>query len=309
MNSLKENLVRHKRIIPVIVAIVAIAAYMIPAHLASAAVSGSGNAIQSVTQSNSVSASNSGKYGGAFADNNVLTNVATNGPNNIHIVGGPYSGYIGGVSNSGNAVQQATQSNSVTATNTGDGTPTNLAIASASNNLLTNTATNGPNNIHISNNGGGSSGVTRSGNAVQLADQSNSVSATNSGANGAAVADFNTLKNTATNTADVHISNHGSSQGSGNSGTSDNGGSSKGVSDSANVVQVAKQSNSVSASNSGDNGVADASGNSLSNSASNSAHVDISNSNNVHKDNSNKDHKDNNKDHKDDVKKKLKIVG
>jgi hypothetical protein len=304
MNSLKENLVRHKRIIPVIVAIVAIAAYMIPAHLASAAVSGSGNAIQSVTQSNSVSASNSGKYGGAFADNNILTNTATNGPNNIHIVGGPYFGNIGGasgsgVSDSGNAVQLATQSNSVTATNTGDGTPTNPAIASASNNLLTNTATNGPNNIHISNKGGGSSGVTRSGNAVQLADQSNSVSATNSGANGIAVADFNTLKNTATNTADVHISNHGSSQGSshnGDSRTSDNGGSSKGVSDSGNVVQVAKQSNSVSASNSGDNGAASASGNSLSNSASNTAHVDISNSNSNHNnDKSNHNNKDNKK--------------
>src|ERR1700730_7265260 len=138
-NSLKETLVRHKRIIPILVALVAIAAYMIPAHIAIAAVIGSGNVHQAVTQSNSVSASNSGKYGGAFADFNTLTNSATNAAT-VEISnhgGGHYVGKIKGVVGSGNVDQAISQSNSVTATNTGD-----FGIATAFDNSLSNTASN-----------------------------------------------------------------------------------------------------------------------------------------------------------------------
>jgi hypothetical protein len=279
INSIKETLVRHKRIIPVLVAIVAIAAYMIPAHLASAAVIGSGNVHSAITQSNSVSAFNSGKYGGAFANDNTLTNAAANVAT-VQIsnhggglyVGGHYVGKSNGVVGSGNVDQAISQSNSVTATNTAD-----FGIATADHNTLTNDAANIA-DVHISNHGGhkhsgGSSGVVGSGNVNQAIDQSNSVSATNSGFAGIATADHNTLTNTAANIADVHISNHGGHKHSGGS---------SGVVGSGNVDQAISQSNSVSASNSGDNGAASASDNSLSNTAINSATVHISNSNSNH---------------------------
>jgi hypothetical protein len=221
-NTLKDIAIRHKRIIPIVVAIVAIAAYMIPAHVASAAISGSGNVQQALTQSHSISASNSGKYGGAFADLNTLTNAAFNAAT-VHISNG--GGGVNGI-------------------------------------------------------GGGSKGVSNSGNVAQLIDQSNSVTATNTGDFGAASASFNTLTNAAANTATVHISNHG--------GGYKHSGGSKGVSNSGNVAQAIDQSNSVSASNSGDNGAASASHNSLTNIASNSATVHISSGNSNH--NSDKKH-------------------
>jgi hypothetical protein len=100
---------------------------------------------------------------------------------------------------------------------------------------------------------------------VQDISQSNSISATNSGDNGIADASHNIQVNSASNTADVHISNHGGHYHGGK------------IKDSGNVVQSVSQSNSISSSNSGSSGTAHANGNVQSNSASNSADVHIKN--------------------------------
>jgi hypothetical protein len=277
-SKLKEILVRHKRIIPILVAIVAIAAYMIPAHIASAAISG--NVQQAITQSNTISASNNGKYGGAFADNNFQSNTASNSAFVSIVSGGGSSG--GGISGSGNVRQAITQTNSITALNTGD-----FGTASASGNTQSNTATNTA-NVHLVSGGSGGSGgvpwdgkfigssgnnggISGSGNVHQSITQSNDIQASNSGSSGSASADNNHQSNTATNTASVHISNHGSHNHGG--GYKYSGGNSKGVTDSGNVIQAIKQKNSVSASNSGDHGTASASGNTLTNTATNTASV------------------------------------
>jgi hypothetical protein len=278
-----EMILRHKRIIPVVVALVGIAAYMIPTNsLALAAITGSGNVAQTISQSNSISATNTGKYGGAFADNNVQTNTASNSAFVSLVSGGgsggtTWSGYVGGggsIKNSGNVLQTIDQSNSISASNTGD-----FGTASASGNTQSNDASNTA-SVDISSHGGKHGGsIKDSGNVLQTIDQSNSISASNSGTSGTATADHNTQSNDASNTASVDISSHGSNNHNGDkkSGDNHNGDKKRGgsIKDSGNVVQSASQSNSVSASNSGDHGTASASGNSQSNSASNSADVHI----------------------------------
>ena len=251
INALVDIILRHKRIIPVIVALVAIGAYIIPANsLALGAISGSGNVQQAITQSNSISASNTGKYGGAFADFNLQLNSASNTAD-VSLVN-----HGGKISDSGNVLQAISQSNSISATNSGDN-----GIADASHNIQVNSASNTA-DVHISNHGGHYHGgkISNSGNVAQSITQSNDIQASNSGSSGRATANNNVQSNDASNSATVHISNHGGK-----------------IKDSGNVVQSASQSNSVSSSNSGSSGTAQANGNVQSNSASNSADVHIKN--------------------------------
>jgi hypothetical protein len=109
--------------------------------------------------------------------------------------------------------------------------------------------------------------MSHSGNVDQALVQSNSISATNSGAGGSATADLNSQSNTATNTANVDIHNHGY-YGK--------------ISHSGNVEQLIVQSNDISANNSPTAldlilPSADASLNNQTNSANNSADVSIGN--------------------------------
>ncbi|MDQ6864684.1 MAG: hypothetical protein M3044_12770, partial [Thermoproteota archaeon] len=154
INTLKETLVRHKRIISVLIAVAAIAAYMIPANsLAFAAIS------QSISQTNANVASNSGKYGGAFADNNFQVNVAHNSAfMKISSVGGPTNGAPGATRG---VAQSIDQSNLNLATNTGD-----FGTASASHNTQINIASNHAKVVKASNNGGVSRYVGNSGGGV-----------------------------------------------------------------------------------------------------------------------------------------------
>src|SRR5438477_9480807 len=115
LNALVDIILRHKRIIPVIVALVGIGAYMIPANsLALAAISGSGNVLQTLTQSNSISASNTGKYGGAFADFNLQLNSASNTANVALVNHG------GAIKDSGNVLEDKSLANLIKATNSGE---------------------------------------------------------------------------------------------------------------------------------------------------------------------------------------------
>jgi hypothetical protein len=101
--------------------------------------------------------------------------------------------------------------------------------ASADFNTQSNSASNTA-TVHI-HNGGHHGKISDSGNVHQDFSQSNSIVSSNSGG-GSASADFNTQINTAINTADVHIHNHGGK-----------------ISHSGNVDQSVTQSNSISANN------------------------------------------------------------
>ncbi len=260
-----EKIYRNKISIIAAVAI-AIAAMMIPgANLASVAyashgssVKDSGNVVQSTDQSNSNSASNSGSGGSSHADHNTQINSADNsasvhihnGHHNNHKDSGKYTGSNdnkhvkkgGSIKDSGNVVQSIDQSNTNSATNSGSG-----GSATANDNFQLNDASNTA-DVHISNGGhhnnnggqpvwfsdhkkGGS--ISDSGNVAQLITQSNTNTATNTGAGGSANANDNTQINSADNTANVDIHNHGS-------GSVDNSG---------NVVQAIQQSNTNSATN------------------------------------------------------------
>jgi hypothetical protein len=275
---------------------IGIAAMMIPgASLTSTAyahsggkISHSGNVHQSVSQSNSISSSNSGSGGSSHADGNTQVNSASNSAD-VHIHNGGHdkksgdSGTYhkkgdkkngGSISHSGNVNQDITQSNSISASNSGSG-----GSATANDNTQVNDATNTASvDIHNggNNNGGqvwlgdsGSGGsISHSGNVHQSIDQSNSITATNTGSGGSATANDNTQVNDATNTASVDIHNHG-------------GGS---ISHSGNVDQSITQSNTISATNSPPPPLsaclipcssADASGNTQVNSADNNATVSI----------------------------------
>lgn len=162
----------------------------------------SGNVLQSIDQSNSVSSSNTGIGGKSSADNNHQSNDAINTAD-VHISNGGHhhkhwkNGHS--IRESGNVLQSIGQSNSISATNTGPG-----GSASANGNTQTNTASNTA-NVDIHNHGGS---IKDSGNVVQSNDQSNSITASNSGADGSASANDNTQTNTASNSADVSIGNH-----------------------------------------------------------------------------------------------------
>jgi hypothetical protein len=224
----------------------------------------SGNVVQSIDQSNSISASNSGSFGKASADFNTQTNNAANVASvDIHNHGG------GKIKDSGNVLQAIGQSNSITATNTGTG-----GSASADFNTQTNNAANIA-SVDIHNHGGYHGGkIKDSGNVAQLIAQDNSITATNSPAPtllaclvgpaippcSSASADFNTQTNNAANTASVDIHNHG--------GT---------IKDSGNVAQILAQANSINATNTGSFGSASADFNNQNNTAINFADVHIGN--------------------------------
>jgi len=191
---------------------IALAAMMIPgASLASTAladkggkVSDSGNVVQSISQSNSISASNSGAHGSASADLNTQSNEAANVASvDIHN-GGSHdkkSGYDkgGSIKDSGNVVQSIDQSNSISASNSGAS-----GSASADLNTQSNEAANIA-SVDIHNHGGK---IKDSGNVAQILAQANSINATNTALGGSASADFNNQNNTAINFADVHVGNH-----------------------------------------------------------------------------------------------------
>jgi hypothetical protein len=245
---------------------IAIAAMMIPgsnlANIAYAShgssVKDSGNVDQSTSQSNSISSSNSGSGGKSDASHNTQINSADNsasvhihnGHHNHHKDSGKYTGSNhdthrkngGSIKDSGNVAQSIDQSNSISVSNSGPG-----GSATANDNVQLNGASNTA-DVHISNGGhhkdnggqqtwngdhkkGGS--ISDSGNVAQSIDQSNSITATNTGALGSATANDNTQINSASNTANVDIHNHGS-------GSVDNSG---------NVAQLITQSNSISATN------------------------------------------------------------
>jgi hypothetical protein len=171
----------------------------------------SGNVVQSIDQSNSISASNSGSFGSASADFNTQSNDAANVAS-VDISN--HGGYHGGkIKDSGNVLQLIGQDNSITATNSPP--PTLLAClvgplfppcssASADFNTQTNSAANVA-SVDIHNHGGT---VKDSGNVAQLIAQANSINVTNTGSFGSASADFNNQNNTAINFADISIRNH-----------------------------------------------------------------------------------------------------
>jgi len=272
MNTNETN---YRKIGTVAAIAIAIAAMIIPgAGLASTVladkggkVSDSGNVVQSIDQSNSISASNSGNNGQASADHNTQSNSAANIADvDIHNHGG------GKVKDSGNVAQVISQSNSITAANTANG-----GSASADFNTQSNEAANVA-NVDISNHGGYHGGkIKDSGNVAQIIAQDNSITATNSppptllacliGINcGSASADHNTQSNSAANIADVDIHNHGGGK----------------VKDSGNVAQIIAQANSIIATNTGNSGSASADFNTQNNAAANLADVDISNHGGYH---------------------------
>jgi hypothetical protein len=233
-------------------------------HDKGGSIKGSGNVVQSIDQSNSISASNSGSFGSASADFNTQTNNAANIASvDIHNHGG------GKIKDSGNVLQAIGQSNSITATNTGTG-----GSASADFNTQTNNAANIA-SVDISNHGGYHGGkIKDSGNVLQLIGQDNSITATNSPPPtllaclvgptlppcSSASADFNTQTNSVANIASVDIHNHG--------GT---------IKDSGNVAQLIAQANSINATNTGSFGSASADFNNQNNTAINFADVHIGN--------------------------------
>ena len=232
-------------------------------HDKGGSIKGSGNVVQSIDQSNSISASNSGSGGSASADFNSQTNNAANIASvDIHNHGG------GKIKDSGNVLQAIGQSNSITATNTGPG-----GSASADFNTQTNNAANIA-SVDISNHGGYHGGkIKDSGNVAQLIGQDNSITATNSPTSllaclvvpgippcSSASADFNTQTNNAANIASVDIHNHG--------GT---------IKDSGNVAQILAQANSINATNTAVGGSASADFNNQNNTAINFADVHIGN--------------------------------
>jgi hypothetical protein len=232
-------------------------------HDKGGSVKDSGNVVQSIDQSNSISASNSGSFGSASADFNTQSNDAANVASvDIHNHGGK-------IKDSGNIAQAISQSNSITATNTGTG-----GSASADFNTQTNNAANVA-SVDISNHGGYHGGkIKDSGNVIQLIGQDNSITATNSPRPtllaclvgpalppcSSASADFNTQTNNAANVASVDIHNHGGK-----------------IKDSGNIAQLIAQANSINATNTVIGGSASADFNTQNNTATHFADISIRN--------------------------------
>ncbi|HET7147526.1 MAG TPA: hypothetical protein VFI73_03420 [Candidatus Nitrosopolaris sp.] len=220
-------------------------------HKSGGKISDSGNVHQDISQSNDISASNTGSGGSASADFNSQSNDASNSADvSIH-----NHGSHGKISHSGNVDQSITQSNSISASNTGGSPPpcgtcitapvrtdgVSGGSASADFNTQSNSATNTA-DVDIHNHGGK---ISHSGNVDQSITQSNDIQVSNSGSSDGcgvscstaleiiipgADANFNTQSNDATNTASVDISGHGGS-----------------LSHSGNVDQSITQSNSINA--------------------------------------------------------------
>jgi hypothetical protein len=147
-----------------------------------------------------------------------------------------------------------------------------ISIYCADHNTQSNSATNVA-SVDIHNGGshdkksghhdkGGS--IKDSGNVVQSIDQSNSISASNSGSYGSASADFNTQSNDAANVASVDIHNHGGYHGGK-------------IKDGGNIAQAISQSNSITATNTAPGGSASVDFNTQSNNATNFADISIRN--------------------------------
>ncbi|HET7148737.1 MAG TPA: hypothetical protein VFI73_09600 [Candidatus Nitrosopolaris sp.] len=167
----------------------------------------SGNVLQAISQSNSITATNTAPGGSATADDNSQSNDAANVAS-VDIHNGGYHG--GKIKDSGNVLQAIAQDNSITATNsppplTADSFLSVLpSSATADDNTQSNTALNIA-SVDIHNHGGT---IKDSGNVAQLIAQANSINATNTGNGGSASASDNSQSNNATNFADISISNH-----------------------------------------------------------------------------------------------------
>jgi hypothetical protein len=169
----------------------------------------SGNVLQAISQSNSITATNTAPGGSATADDNTQSNSAANVAS-VDISN--HGGYHGGkIKDSGNVAQLIAQDNSITATNSpppltakwllDDGL---VSSATADDNTQSNSAANLA-FVDIHNHGGT---IKDSGNVAQLIAQANSINATNTGSGGSASASDNTQSNNATNFADISIRNH-----------------------------------------------------------------------------------------------------
>jgi hypothetical protein len=169
----------------------------------------SGNVLQAISQSNSITATNTAPDGSATADDNTQSNSAANVAS-VDISN--HGGYHGGkIKDSGNVAQLIAQDNSITATNSpppltaewllDDGL---VSSATADDNTQSNSAANLA-SVDIHNHGGT---IKDSGNVAQLTAQANSINATNTGSDGSASASDNTQSNNATNFADISIRNH-----------------------------------------------------------------------------------------------------
>jgi hypothetical protein len=184
---------------------------------------GSRSTTQTLLQSNSLDASNSGAGGTVLADNNTQTNIGVNAAH-VRIGSTPTTatqglmGWLGGGNNRGShsTTQTLGQANSITANNTGDNggvsasgnTQTNLGlnlahihIGSFSGTTTLGLVGNAANTGHSSNNG------VRSHTNNQTLGQANSIAASNSGTGGTVLADNNQQTQIGINAAHVHIPN------------------------------------------------------------------------------------------------------
>jgi hypothetical protein len=227
--------------------------------------------VQSISQSNSISASNSGTNGHASADHNTQSNEAANVAsvdihNGNHDKKSGHSDKGGSIKDSGNVVQSIDQSNSISASNSGAG-----GSASAIDNTQSNEAANIA-SVDIHNGGYHGGKIKDSGNVAQILAQDNSISATNSPNSNVAIlceinvvcssasANDNHQSNEAANLAFVNIHNYGGK-----------------IEDSGNVAQILAQANSIHATNTAPGGSASANDNTQDNAAINFGDVDIGN--------------------------------
>lgn len=264
-------------------------------------IGGSGGVTQTISQSNSISASNSGQYGQVSASGNTQTNIGANVAD-VHIgSSGTGTGGVPGMAGSGDTAgmagtgsgshstnQNLEQSNSIDASNTGTGglvvadnnTQTNIGINAAHIRVgsSSGSATQGLMGWLGSNSGSGSHGTT-----TQNLEQANTITANNTGDNGAVSASNNIQTNFGINAAHIRVGSIGStgsfSQGltgwlTGNNGN--NGGESHGT-----TTQNLGQSNSIDASNSGTHGTVLADNNVQTHIGINAAHLHIPNLQNL----------------------------
>lgn len=291
MNHLVDIIIRHKQLIRAIIAAIALGAYMLPVNaFALGGSGGSGSVTQTLGQSNSISASNTGINGTVSASGNTQTNIGANvadvhiGSSGTGIIPGmavtsDVPGMTGANSWSHSTTQTLLQANSIDASNSGTGgtvvadnnTQTNIGINAANVRVNGSSAPNpgtagllSGNSRSNGNNGGTSLSDS------QLLGQSNSIDASNTGAGGTVLADNNTQTNIGVNAAHIRV---GGSSGIATQGlmgwlSGNNGGS-------RSTTQTLGQSNSITANNTGGNGAVSVSGNTQTNFGINAAHLRI----------------------------------
>jgi hypothetical protein len=254
---------------------------------------GGSSVTQTLGQSNSISASNSGQYGQVSASGNTQTNIGANVAD-VHIGSsgtgsGTGTGTIPGMATTGDVpgttgssggsrstTQTLLQSNSLDASNSGAG-----GTVLADNNTQTNIGANIA-GVHVGGSSVPSQGST--GNSLgngnnrgttqtdsQTLGQANSLDASNSGAGGTVLADNNTQTNFGVNAAHVRIGSTPTTATQGLMGWL-GGGNNRG---SHSTTQTLGQANSITANNTGDNGGVSASGNTQTNLGLNLAHIHI----------------------------------